>query len=182
MIQAYRCNLVAAIRTGGPKIVFDFSFMRYLDWNEQNITIRQVALAVGVNRGHKTPFHLHFTGVDLKWVPWRVVAIIIAIYFCLCFFSSDYWKKLTSVHLQHFERHYDYLITVETKSHMELFPVEQLVYLSPMSRHTLEDYDEDQVYILGAMIDKNHPQDVCAHAKRLGIKTAKLPLINYVNL
>lgn len=41
-----------------------------------------------------------------------------------------------------------------TCSYLDLFPKDQLVYLTPHCREVLDTYDHDAIYIVGGMVDK----------------------------
>jgi mitochondrial ribonuclease P protein 1 len=45
-------------------------------------------------------------------------------------------------------------LNVHTESYMDIFPKENLVYLTPHCRNDLMEYNPDDVYIVGAMVDK----------------------------
>ena len=64
---------------------------------------------------------------------------------------------------------------------MDLFPKDQLVYLTPHCRTELDTWDNDAIYIIGAMVDKANQEPLSlAKAKEHGIKYAKLPLEKYI--
>lgn len=61
------------------------------------------------------------------------------------------------------------------------FPREKLVYLSPDSPNVLQEYSHDDIYILGALIDKRIPRKYSYNkAQELGIRSARLDLGNYL--
>lgn len=45
-------------------------------------------------------------------------------------------------------------LNVHTNSYLDLFPKEQLVYLTPHCREELRTYDHDAIYIIGGIVDK----------------------------
>ena len=47
---------------------------------------------------------------------------------------------------------------VTSECFTRVFPPERLVYLSPDSPNVLTEYSQDDVYILGALIDKRIPK------------------------
>lgn len=72
-------------------------------------------------------------------------------------------------------------VTPECFTHV--FPPERLVYLSPDSPNVLTEYSQDDVYILGALIDKRIPKKYTYDkAQRLGIRSARLDLGTYLHL
>lgn len=73
------------------------------------------------------------------------------------------------------------LIEVSRKSYLDIFPKEKIVYLSYNADQVLKEFNEDDVYIIGAMVDKHNPKPFSmAKAKREGLRMAKLPLDIYL--
>ena len=73
------------------------------------------------------------------------------------------------------------LIEYSTNSYLDLFPRSQLVYLTYNSETTLDKFNHDDIYIIGGLVDKTNPKPLTmAKAKREGLRTAKLPLDNYL--
>ncbi|WBW74002.1 tRNA m(1)G methyltransferase Trm10 [Schizosaccharomyces osmophilus] len=71
------------------------------------------------------------------------------------------------------------------KSYMEEFAdeKEKMVYLSADSDETLHELKEDEIYIIGALVDKNRYKNICDDkAKTQGIRTAKLPIGEYIRM
>ena len=67
------------------------------------------------------------------------------------------------------------------KSYLDLFPKEDLVYLTPNAPDFMTEYDPHKIYIIGGLVDKVVTKPVTmAKAKREGIKMAKLPLDLYM--
>ena len=60
---------------------------------------------------------------------------------------------------------------------------EKIIYLTADSPNELEDVDEDKVYIIGALVDKNRYKNICfERASALGIQDAKLPIKKYIEM
>jgi ribonuclease P protein 1 len=75
----------------------------------------------------------------------------------------------------------DFPINITEKSYLDIFPKEDIVYLTPHCREELREFDHDAVYIIGAMVDKGNNEPLSlAKAKREGLKMAKLPLDKYL--
>lgn len=45
-------------------------------------------------------------------------------------------------------------LNIHQESYLDLFPKDQLVYLTPHCRNEMEEYDHDAIYIIGAIVDK----------------------------
>lgn len=70
---------------------------------------------------------------------------------------------------------------VTEKSYLDVFKREELVYLSPHAKDELEEWSEDDVYIIGAMVDKTDGKPLSlAKGKREGVRLRKLPLDKYL--
>ncbi|UJR37225.1 hypothetical protein I4U23_029934 [Adineta vaga] len=67
-------------------------------------------------------------------------------------------------------------------SYLDLFDKQQLIYLSPHSPYEMSEYDQNAVYIIGAIVDTSvggRPLTL-AKAKRDNIKHQRLPLEQYL--
>ncbi|KAK3102788.1 hypothetical protein FSP39_013913 [Pinctada imbricata] len=65
------------------------------------------------------------------------------------------------------------------KSYLDLFPKENLVYLTPDSENDLR-YDHRDIYIVGAIVDLSfdHPVTL-ANAREMGLRHARIPVQKY---
>jgi tRNA (guanine9-N1)-methyltransferase len=70
------------------------------------------------------------------------------------------------------------------KSVEEAFPDKsKLVYLTSDSENVLEDLEDDKVYIIGGIVDRNRLKRAAIdRAETLGIATAKLPISDYLDM
>lgn len=67
--------------------------------------------------------------------------------------------------------------TLTSKSYLDLFPRNRLVYLSPDSREVLWNYNPDDVYIIGGLVDLDYKsKESLAIAKQQEIRHARLPM------
>lgn len=71
-------------------------------------------------------------------------------------------------------------VVVEEKSYLDLFPKERLVYLSSESENVLESLNQDDVYIIGGLVDHNRLKGI-THKTALeqGLRHARLPIDEY---
>lgn len=113
------------------KIVFDCSYENNMTTREIHNCAKQLSLAFASNRTHIKPMDLYF-----------------------CNFNRDGLLK------QHLHQSIptllndDFPVTVTSQSYLDIFPKDQLVYLTPDSKINLNEYDPNMVYIIGALVDK----------------------------
>lgn len=107
------------------------------------------------NRRHVKPFDLHICGIQLESSIFKNLSGQVP--------SLLRKSSPTGVHSECFT---------------ELFPKERLVMLTPDSDNVLE-YSFDDIYVVGGIVDfgRNDPLTL-AKAKKLGIRSARLPLDN----
>lgn len=121
---------------------------------------RQLHYCFSKNRRHKNPFDIHLCNVNmngqtLKWLQKHIPNIL--------------EKK--------------HLMGIHEKCFTELFPAERLVYLSPDSENELTEYNADDIFIVGAIVDTGCCQPLSlARAKSLGVRHVRLPLDIYVRM
>lgn len=113
-----------------PKIVLDCSYDEHMTKRESINAAKQLMLCFAENRAHDDPFDLHYCNVNTKSI------------------SMQYLQRfIPTMHNPEFP------MNVQEKCFTELFPKEQLVYLTPHCRTELMEYNPDDVYIIGAMVD-----------------------------
>ncbi|XP_074648279.1 uncharacterized protein LOC141903840 [Tubulanus polymorphus] len=155
MMNRFYYNNIYNALLWGQKLVFDFDYDDIMRPRDITNMIDQFLESHGHNRVHRDPF-----------------------YFYVCNASPD------SASVQRLYRSAsgidEYPFTVTEKSYLDIFPRDKLVYLSPNAPAMLEDYNHDDVYIVGGLVDKIVCQPVTmAKAKREGIRMAKLPIDLY---
>lgn len=150
-------KLIRAIQFG-QKLVFDCSYDEHMTRREAVNAAKQLMLCFANNRMHDDPFDLHFCNANFKGDTMTYLE-----------------KHIPTMHDASFP------LNVHEKCFTELFPKERLVYLTPHCRNDLEQFNPDDIYIVGCMVDKinNEPLSL-AKAKRLGLRMARLPLDKYL--
>lgn len=67
---------------------------------------------------------------------------------------------------------------------MDAYPDKtKLVYLTSDSGNVLEALEDDKVYVIGGIVDRNRLERAAiSRAEELGIATAKLPITDYLSM
>ena len=140
-------------------VVYDFSYEQHMTSMEQKNAAKQLVLSFVANREHNQPFPIQFCNVNFNG------AVI-----------KHLLKFIPSLYNPEFP------ISISQKSYLDLFPREKLVYLTPHCQQEMTEFNADNVYIIGCLVDKGDSQPLSlAKAKRENIKMAKLPLDKYLN-
>ncbi|CAG9808024.1 unnamed protein product [Chironomus riparius] len=143
----------------GQKLVIDCSYDEHMNFREADNCAKQLTYTFAMNRLSEQPFDLHYCNFDR---------------------SSKSGKKMMNSIPTMFNL--DFPINVHEKSYIDVFDKSRLVYLTPHCRNELVEYNHDDIYIVGAMVDKekNEPHSL-AKAKKYDLRMAKLPLDKYLD-
>ncbi|CAH1156031.1 unnamed protein product [Phaedon cochleariae] len=155
--QMYNNRLIQAIQFG-QKLVVDCGYDGNMTKRENQSCAKQLMLIFAENRLHDEPFDVHFCNVHR---------------------DSELIKQLHKFIPTMNEPWFP--LNLHENSYLNIFPKDQLVYLTPHCREELKEFDHDTVYIIGGIVDKvnNDPLSL-AKAKREGLRMAKLPLDRYL--
>lgn len=137
------------------RVVIDCSFDSYMTDKDVMNLVQQLQHSYAANRRSENPLQLYVCGIGGK-AKQRLDSI------------GDYkgWD-----------------IYKEERDYMEVFPQEDVVYLSSESPNTLETLDESKVYIIGGLVDHNHHKGLCHQlAEEKGLAHAQLPLGQFLQL
>ncbi|RHZ82851.1 hypothetical protein Glove_103g52 [Diversispora epigaea] len=139
------------------KVVIDLSFDNYMTDTEITSVTSQLTRCYSANRSSIHPVTLFFTSYGGR-VRERFNDKL-----------KDHvnWKQ----------------VVFETRSYLECLNKDDLIYLTADSTNTLDVLDENKVYIIGGIVDKNRHKDICYEkAIKENIATAQLPIGNYIEL
>uniref|UniRef100_A0A3Q3BIU4 tRNA methyltransferase 10 homolog C n=1 Tax=Kryptolebias marmoratus TaxID=37003 RepID=A0A3Q3BIU4_KRYMA len=143
----------------GQPLVFDMSYDSSMTPRELENTVSQLLKVEAFNRRAIDPFHLHFCNLQPDGPYMKEL---------LKQYGAETWERL--------------LITSTERQHVDLFPREQLVYLTADSPNVLRAFDNSKVYIIGSLVDRSLQSGLSlANAKRLKLATARLPLDEFLN-
>lgn len=154
-----RQKLLSAFLNNNPSVVFDFHFENLFDSRIEVVKslYRQMLEVLSHNNDAKEALNIHFCNYNFDRK-----------------FHQHYHKFLA----------YDENLIFETsKSYLDVFPKEKLIYLTRDSKRVMRTFDPEKVYIIGAMVDTK--TNAChlasyAQAKKEGLVTESLPLDNFV--
>ncbi|KAK6325896.1 hypothetical protein J4Q44_G00052380 [Coregonus suidteri] len=142
----------------GQPLVFDMSYEQQMTRREVENTVSQLMEVEGWNRRAPEPFHLHFCNLQPDGGYRRELVKR---------YGAEAWERL--------------LITSTEQRHVDLFPRDDLVYLTADSPNVLRTFDNSKVYIVGSMVDRSIQSGLSlANAKRLKLNTARLPLDDFL--
>lgn len=130
MNHLWNWNCIRSIMFGN-KIVFDCSYESYMKPQEVKSCAKQIMESFALNRLHNYPFVIYLCNADL---------------------SGPLIERLTRFIPTLFED--DFPMTVTSKSYLELFGKDSIVYLTSNAPKMLETFDPESVYIIGAYVDK----------------------------
>ncbi|CAL1527450.1 unnamed protein product [Lymnaea stagnalis] len=137
------------------RVVIDLSMDDRMTEKDVNSLTCQLQHSYSANRRAKNPMQLYLCGLDGKTKE-RLDLI------------GDYknWDLYKE------SRHYE-----------EVFPKENLVYLTSESPNVLTSLSEDKVYIIGGLVDHNKLKGFCHNlAEEKGLAHAQLPISEYLNM
>ncbi|EEB09770.1 tRNA m(1)G methyltransferase Trm10 [Schizosaccharomyces japonicus yFS275] len=142
------------------RVVLDCAFDDLMNYKEINSLCQQVTRCYSANRTAIRPVHLYATSFGGR-LKERQEFVLKG--------QQNNWKRMKSVE----------------EDYMEVFKEEKdkLVYLSADSENDITELDEDKIYIIGAIVDKNRYKNLCNDkAEKQGIKTARLPIGQYIQM
>lgn len=151
--ESYRKNNLFYAMMNGPDVVLDLAFCETQPMRAVKRVFMQLSMMIGANKRSRTPFHLHLCGVSDSIME-HMCKVVIGI------------EQMP--------------VTISKESYLEHYPRESLVYLSPDSPHLLKEYNGNDVYIIGGLVDLAGGKSLYPKAKEEGIRSAKLPLEIYV--
>ena len=156
--RKYNSRLVTAAMFN-QKFILDLGFDDDMEFYEIRHLCKQISGLYSYNKYQsEQPFDIHFCNV-----------------------RTD---KLFMQNLPKFlENYQNSMISFHEKSYLDLFPKENLIYLSPDAQVPLMNYNCDDIYIVGGIVDRSNKTQkrlTYIKAKDEGIRTARLPINEYI--
>ena len=70
-----------------------------------------------------------------------------------------------------------------TQRYDSVFSPTKIVYLSSEAEEVLDTLEGDTGYVIGGLVDHNHHKGLChGEASKLGVRTARLPIDEFINM
>uniref|UniRef100_A0A0V0G9J6 tRNA (guanine(9)-N(1))-methyltransferase n=1 Tax=Triatoma dimidiata TaxID=72491 RepID=A0A0V0G9J6_TRIDM len=137
------------------RIILDFSFDHLMTNKDLNKCVNQMSRCYSVNRRAERPLHLHVTN--------------------FCGKSKEIMQKHDGYH--------NWDVHFWTENYLDIFNKEELIYLTSDSDNVIENVDESNVYIIGALVDHNYHKGICLKkAEEQGIKHGRLPISEFLEM
>ncbi|CAN7026768.1 unnamed protein product [Brassica rapa subsp. trilocularis] len=141
----------------GQNVIVDVDFAHLMSESEISSLAQQIMYCYAVNGRSTSPCHLWLTGIKGE--------------------MSTQLDKLPG-----FEK---WFIEKESRFYIEAMAdrKESLVYLTADSETVLDELDPKSIYIIGGLVDRNRFKGITMNkAQEQGIKTAKLPIGEYMKM
>jgi len=156
----YNHNVVREFNDWGIPLVIDMSYYDgyKMDAHRRSSLSKELLNAISFNKSSKAPFQLHLTNVSNNCQNNIINRLGLSSDFAPCNITSE--------------------------CHLQMFPRDRLVYLSPDSRNDLKYFNHQDIYVIGGILDKfddRQPFTLSA-AKKLKIRHARLPMKQYIGL
>jgi tRNA (guanine9-N1)-methyltransferase len=166
----------------GILIIIDCKFEEYMSENDFKSLMKQITLCYSTNKKSKKPFNLILfdVGAMLKKL--------------LLLHNCNNWTGFKYIEEGKFSDLKNYLIevsrnkkinnTLDLNENNILKEVEtNTIYLTGYSENTISTLEDDKIYIIGGLIDRNKLKNITLDkSKELGISNAKLPLGDCIKL
>ncbi len=144
-------------KTKDGTIVFDLSFDGIMVNRETSSLCSQIMRCYAANRRAEKPFNLEVSGL-----------------------AGGVAERFSSMYPEH--TRWDIAFSSEhfLSTHPEK---ENIVYLTPDTDTILDTIESDKIYIIGGIVDKNRFKGKTSQtAQELGLKTARLPVPEFIDL
>ncbi|PIK49740.1 putative tRNA methyltransferase 10-like B isoform X1 [Apostichopus japonicus] len=139
-----------------PKICVDMGLTGFMSEKEIDRLAGQLRRLYGSNRRSPKPLHVTLTNLE----PGSLV-------YQACERKNDGFRN--------------YKVHMTSESHLDMFPLERITYLTPDSETVLTRLEEGRVYILGGLVDESPSKNYTLQmANQWGLTTARLPISEYL--
>ncbi|KAJ8047404.1 tRNA methyltransferase 10-like C [Holothuria leucospilota] len=149
---------LAAAMKFGPQIAFDFSYDALMERPEIVSMVSQLNHVLNANKQARNPFYMHWTGL------------------------KDGSKSLKEMRRMFGDTFENLMVNVTDKDVLDIFPKDELIFLTADSTNIMHTFDIDKIYVIGGLVDSRTIQTgvTLAKAKRYNISHARFPLDLYL--
>ncbi len=155
----FHANRLRIAALFGQKLIIDLDFDPFMRLSECRSLAQQLQFTLSYNKYRtKEPFDIHFVNCNQN-MP-------------------------TMGEIPHYIQNWDspsFMSTFHKESYLDLFPKEQLVYITQSAPQPLKDCNEDYIYILAGHVSKSCRSPLAyLKAKKEGIRVYRLPTDEHV--
>lgn len=137
------------------RLVIDMSYDENMNERDQCKAVKQIHRCYSCNRRVENPLQFYVTSFN--------------------------GPSLKIMHKNNGFQNWD--VNLEEKSYLDLFPNEDIVYLSSESENVISSLDVSKVYIIGGLVDHNNHKGLCHRlAVENNIAHARLPIDEYLEM
>ncbi|XP_029932867.1 tRNA methyltransferase 10 homolog B isoform X2 [Myripristis murdjan] len=155
VIKAITKERLAAAQCTGLRLCVDLSMTDCMSDKEICRLAGQLRRLYGSNRKANRPFHLFLT--DLRE-------------------DSRLYRECLRMN----DGFLNYVMDMTEESCLDLFPPQNIIYLTPDAEEALEILEVDKVYILGGLVDESIQKISYLRASELSVQMARLPIDEYM--
>ncbi|KAM4537344.1 tRNA methyltransferase 10 homolog B isoform 1-T3 [Odontesthes bonariensis] len=156
VMKAITKERLAEAQSTGLKLCVDLGMTDCMSDKEISRLAGQLRRLYGSNKKATRPFHLFLT--DLRE-------------------DSRLYRECVRMN----DGFLNYTMEITEESCLDLFPSENVVYLTPDAEEALETVDADKVYVLGGLVDESIQKKLSlCRAGELSVCTLRLPLDEYM--
>jgi tRNA (guanine9-N1)-methyltransferase len=147
----------ADVESASFQISIDLSFDEFMTEKDLSSLCSQLLRIYTANRRAKKPIPIHFTGLKENTRMYEQIE------------KNEGWKNWD--------------VIPHSESYSEIFDNDKIVYLTSESENVLDKFEDGHCYIIGGIVDHNSQKGLTLDlAEKQGIKTARLPLSEYVSI
>jgi hypothetical protein len=147
----------------GQNLVIDWNFDFGLNERQIRSLLSQVMFIYSNNRyRYSDPYYLHFCNLDQNSISYKLLPKIFQ-----KFFDKDFGVNITN------------------KSYLELFPKQNIIYLTSSAEEVLDSYDYNAVYVMSPLLEKRAEKTkdfVKEKFSEENIKVLRLPFEKHIKI
>lgn len=135
-MNAFYHNRVISEMLYGQPLIFDCGYDEFMNRREAKNCAKQLEYFLTDNRVHpKLPMNIILCNIKR---------------------DGDFFQVLCE-RINNLEDD-GYALNITEQSYLDMYPKEKLVYLTPHARDELQTFNDDDIYIVGMMVDKSDPR------------------------